>query len=166
MFKSLKKGKKRRGMTLPEMMISVTLFTFVGVFVAFTTLLIARQVSRSLRSIPADQKAYRLLDRVRTELMAAQIGAMTIENGGQGVTFLNPSRATNSRIWRSNDGRCMWDPTVGSDGDEVAWEDVRECRFTLGPNGKTLEILIATTGKDRQGDPVPVTYSDVIVMRN
>lgn len=163
----LRSTNKRRGMTLPEMMISVAIFTFIGLFVTFTTVIISKQVHRSIRSIPAEQKAYRALDQIRQELMSATVGTVTVDNDQKGITYQNPSRTNASRIWLASGGKCMWDPDTTASNDELEMgNNLTNCTFSLPANPKLVEIEVETTGKNKDNENVPVTYTDVIVLRN
>ena len=87
-----------KAFTVVEMLVAVSLFAFVGVFVAFLTIEVARQAQTSISMIPAELAAYRAMDRMRNELLPASPRDIVFDVDGAGVTFTNPARARRMRF--------------------------------------------------------------------
>lgn len=159
---------RRRGMTFIEMMISVGIFTIVGIFVSYVAIAIARQSRRSLSSIPAEGTAYRIMDRIRNQILPATFGTLTLGNTDAQIFFQNPARgtATSSITFDSQTSKCTFDPDTSVANNEVNYGTLQSLSFAIAGNGRQVVITLATSGRDRQNDVVPVSYQDTITIRN
>jgi hypothetical protein len=177
-----RRGRYRIGLSVVEMMIAVSVFAAVGIFASFLTIEIARMSRSSLDLIPSELTAYRTMDHIRRELMAGTLRGMTIDTGGDGITFTNPARNTQMasppspippvrvRIWLDEDGRCFinTDSNNSASTPVVIGENIEDLRFErVGDRRVRITVQTfavastVTTARDRT-----TTYSDVITLRN
>ena len=164
----LSKARRRRGMTLPEMMISLAIFSTVGLFVTFITLEIAKQTRESLSMVPAQQEAYRAMDFVRRELLPSTFGTLVITNDGRTVSFRNPSRGgVTSRINFLEDERvCEFIPNVANPSDNVIWGRRLVGSFRILDTPRRINVSVVTIGYNAKREAVPIRYSDDLTVRN
>lgn len=158
----------RRGATFVEMMISVAVFGFIAAFVAVVVLTVAKQSRASYDTISADSSNYRVLDRVRREVLTAQYGTVVVANDGTSITFTNPARGLRSRIEFDNETqRCLYIADVVSGTTPVVWgRDVTGSFAPADQIGKRFQISIQTQGTSARRENLTITYSDVVTVRN
>lgn len=177
-----RRGRMRNGLSVIEMMIAVSVFAAVGIFASFLTIEIARMSRSSLDLIPSELTAYRTMDHIRRELLAGTSRGMTIDTGGDGITFTNPARNTQMdsppnpvppvrvRIWLDADGRCFMntDSNNPKSEDVVIGENIEDLRFEREGDRRvriTVQTFaIASTVTTEQERTT--TYSDLITLRN
>ncbi|MBI5154328.1 prepilin-type N-terminal cleavage/methylation domain-containing protein [Candidatus Poribacteria bacterium] len=159
---------RRRGMTFVEMMISVGIFTIVGIFVSYIAIAIARQSRRSLGSIPAEGSAYRIMDRIRNQILPATYGTLTLGNTDAQILFQNPARgtATSSITFDPQTSKCTFDPDTSVADNEMTYGTLQSLSFAITESGRQVVITLTTSGRDRHNDVVPVSYQDTITIRN
>src|SRR5690606_17702927 len=71
--------RRRRGLSMTELMFAAAMFGVAGLFVAALLLEVARHSQTSISMIPSELNSYRVLDRIRTELLAASAQEIEIE---------------------------------------------------------------------------------------
>jgi hypothetical protein len=177
-----RRGRKRTALSVIEMMIAVSVFAAVGIFVSFLTIEIARMSRNSLDLIPSELNAYRTVDHIRRELLSGTTRGLTIDTGGDGITFTNPARNTQMdsppdpippvqvRIWLDGDGQCFMNTDANNSKSEpvVIGEDIEDLRFErVGDRRVRITIqtfaIASTVTTERERT---TTYSDVITLRN
>jgi len=167
-----------------EMYFSVALFGVAGFFIAALLVEVARHSQSSLAMIPSELSSYRVLDRIRTELLSASAQGIEIEGSpvvvdgrqialeGHAVTFTNPARERRSRIW-FEDGECFLNRDIDSDISEaiVLSSNLEEVAFRFPDriDRRRVEILVSSaatvSSTTRARDRVNV-HSDIIMLRN
>jgi hypothetical protein len=167
------------------MLVAVSLFAFVGVFVAFLTIEVARQAQTSISMIPAELAAYRAMDRMRNELLPASSRDIVFDVDGAGVTFTNPARARRMRF-EFADGSVLFNPDMSvsparlitispehADFVDVRFApmdaiDRRRIQITVSARSSAITTINEDDPDDNRRlfrDRV-TTYSDIITLRN
>ena len=160
--------KRRRAMTLVEMSISVAVFTFVGLFVAYVSLLIARQSKETLSQIPAQEQAYRAVDVVRQRLLMANFDSILLSTDQRMITFQNPYRANPSTLeFDSNTRQIIFVEDTSRPSNQIRWGRNVQGRFEYSmATPKLVRIHVSTTAYGRNNQPLTISFSEEITVRN
>jgi hypothetical protein len=191
MTKSLLSNSRRRGLSMTELLFAATMFGAAGMFVSMLLLEVARHSQTSLSMIPSELHSYRVLDRIRSELLAAEalgpqggeegvqiegtpvvVDGMQVALEGNAVNFNNPARESRMRIW-FEDGACLFTPDVdASEPEIVVWAEQLEdvtFRFPDRIDRRRVEIVVSSAATvstvSRSRDRIN-THRDVIMLRN
>lgn len=159
----------RRGATFIEVLVSIGLFGLISAFVSVVVLTVARQSRASFDTISADSSSYRVLDRVRRELLTSQFGTVVVAQDGNSVTFTNPARGLRSRIEFDNENRrCFYVPDVTAvNPDRVEWgRDITGSFFPADDIGKRFGVEIQSDGSTARRENLTISYSDIVTVRN
>ncbi|MDK2972836.1 MAG: hypothetical protein PWP23_2591 [Candidatus Sumerlaeota bacterium] len=156
----------RRGLSIPEMVIAMAVFSTVGIFVSYVVLATARRSKATLSQLPADATAFRTAERVRSLVMPAQLGSVAISDSGASITYRNPPAGTTSRVQFDNANRqCLYVADVNAGGSVVVSRDV-EGSFAFEGSLKRIRINVTTSARASRRGTIDLTYSDMITVRN
>lgn len=159
--------RRRRGLTLVELIIAVSLFALVGLFVSFVALTTARHARASLETLPADGTAFRTVERVRSEMLPARVGTVSITNNGRTATFFNPARGATSRFeFDAANNQLVFTPNVAAANVNVWARNVQgSFAFEAGSN-RRVRIVVSSPARAFNRQMINIGYSDVITVRN
>jgi hypothetical protein len=177
-------SRRRRGVSFTEMLFSVSIFGISGLFVSTLLVEVARISESSLSMIPSEQSTYRVLDRLRAELLPARARDIVIEGSpvivdgkqvslqGTAVTFTNPARGKKMRIW-FEDGDCLLDSDyLGSESRVTTLQSGLQnvqFRFPDRIDRRRVEIIVSRPATVTTVTRTPNwvnRYSDTITLRN
>lgn len=160
-------SKTRRGMTLPEMMISVSIFSLVGIFLTFIVVEIGKNTREAISEIPAQENTYRAMDFIRSKLLPAEFGSININDTGNAITFRNPRNTYNSTLLFDQDTRqCIFDENVNTTGDELPWGRNIRGRFAATDTPRRIKIEISSLAVDRENENRTITVGEELTIRN
>ena len=162
----MNKYRTRRAMTFVELMIAISIFSLISIFVSALALAMARRSSTTLREIPAQSLIYRNIDRIRQEILPARYGSVVVDGDGSGITFDNPARGTTSRLVFNSDPRELEFIADTSTGDAVVWARGLAGTFTPDASGKRVDINISMIIQVPMEGDRTMRYSDTVTVRN
>ncbi|MEQ8822133.1 MAG: hypothetical protein RLY93_17995 [Sumerlaeia bacterium] len=160
-------ARRRRAVTLLELMLAMTFMTIISLFVFTALLVVMRHSISSLTRVPAESENFKLLSRMRTELLSAQFNSWTFGTNGESITYRSGSRQTRSSIaYDPNTGITTFDPDLDSNGDERVWNRRVAVRFVDLNDPRRLQIRVEAPAKDSRQQDLTYSYTDVITVRN
>lgn len=159
--------RSRRGLSLIEFMISVAIFSTIGLFVSFVSLALGRQAKDSLTQIPAQEQAYRTADFIRNRLLPTQQGTIIISTDANTIEFRNPSNPQRSRLtFDAQKKQLVYDPNILVSGDESIWGRNVTGRFQVGTTPRKIVVQVNTTALDRRRGDLTFRIQEEITLRN
>ncbi|MEQ8822191.1 MAG: hypothetical protein RLY93_18305 [Sumerlaeia bacterium] len=166
-MRTLRLTKRDRATSLLELIFYATISLFITVFLMFVLIAMARQSRSSISVLQADGNAYRLINRIRTEMLPANFQSADITDGGNVITFWNPVRGYRASIYYDEEQQAtFFDPDITASGDERVW--MHNGRVVFRPTGdsKRFEVEVFRNALDRRNQPIEVRYRDVLTLRN
>lgn len=158
------RNRRRRGLSFTEMMISVGIFSVIGVAVAYIVLLAARASHDGLQFMRSEQRVRLVLDNVRRETLVGQFMTAEISDNGRTITFVDPVANTRARMSYAG-GSLSYYPNV-DDPKRFQWHGLRDVVFTLRNNGALLSFSVTAPARDWRGNSKPITLTDEVMLRN
>lgn len=167
---------RRRGVTLVEAFVAFAAFAGVAAFTVGVVVLAGRQSGRSLRALPAESNTFRLMDRVRYEVLSAQAGRIYIDsNNPRELVFWNSSRGTRSRLF-FDDGannaanRGVWlqiDTETNSDPVRLGNSlDIADMTFQVDNFGRHVQVRLHHNSKNSKNKDSKMVYEEWLTARN
>lgn len=167
--RSIRRFRKNSwGMTVPEVIISSSVFLVVGAFMTVITLAVGREAKETLSTLPAEATAYRTMDFIRGELLPAAAGSVTVAQDGSFMTFRNPIRSGVSRIEFDVERKtCVFFPDVSNMNDRREWGRNITGTFTqLDAQGSRFRIEVNANAYNLKNEPIMFSYRDDLTIRN
>jgi Prokaryotic N-terminal methylation motif len=159
--------KKRAGLTLVEVLITVVLFAVVGIFASMITLTVAKRSRNALTEVPSDQQVYRTVDHVRLNLLPAKYTTITISDDAKSVFFHNPARKIDGQILFNDDDRqCVYIPDILTPEYSLLCGKGVSGRFEWVDNGRMVRVIASTIVQDHDKGPITISYQDDLRVRN
>lgn len=163
----LRPGRARRGLTLVETVISIAIFSIVGVLLSYSVLVVAKNSRRSLVELPAQGHAYRTVDRIRAELLPASRASIVTTDAPYGIQFFSPRRNTTAWIFFDpSEERCYFMPDISDTGTVVDWGALEDFLVQPGGNARTIRIVAASASEHSRREGTVVRFEDTITVRN
>lgn len=160
--------KRNKGMTLPEVIITGSVFLVVGAFMTAITLAVGKESRETLSTIPAEAQAYRAMDFIRGELLPAAAGSITIAQDGSFITFRNPARSGTSRIEFDSERRsCVFFPNTANLNERREWgRDITGTFTRLDAQGSRIRVEVNASAYNQNNEPIMFSYRDDMTIRN
>jgi len=168
---TLMKFRKRRsslGLSLVEALLSVAIFSTIGIFTDTVLLLTARESKSAISEIPTERQIYDATDFVRRQLLPARAPSVSVSGDQRTVTFVNPSIGTTSQITFTNDGNFFFgrfDPDIDTADDEQRFGRNLAGSFRRVTD-KQIELQVSAKAWDQYDDLKTFDYTVLFTFRN
>lgn len=158
--------RRRRGLSLVEMLIVVSLFTVVGAFLTAITMATARQSAYSLSMIPSETGTFRAIERSRLEILPAARASIAITDNGRTITMRNPARNTTSRL-EFDGGSLFLTRDIDTPGRTLVARNVTGTfAFEQGAGAGRIRVEARSASRGPRNTRIVNSHSDVFAVRN
>ncbi len=160
--------RRRRAMTFVEMIISTSLFGFIGIAVSYLVLAAARTSYDSTQQMRAESKIRLILDNIRREILVGQFLRVSVQDSGNTVVFYDPNEDVTSDFRYTPDTKILvYREDIDSGGATRTFKEVDDVVFAfVDANQTTLSFTVTINTRDSRGNTLPITISDQIFFRN
>lgn len=157
-------SRSRRGVSLTEMLVSVSIFTLVGVTTVMLVVAAARASQDGIQFVSSESNARNATDFIRRQALVGQYLSVRITDGGNRVIFIDPVTETEPEFL-FEDGTLSF---LRDGGDEPLrlFQGLDDVRFELNAAGNLLRFEVVAPARNSFGIQRPVTLTDQILLRN
>lgn len=140
----LRPGRRLLGMTMPEVMIAVSISAVVFIALVYMQIASARSTRTHYSQARSQTQRQQALDQLRYTVMMARIGSATVLDNGRTLQFVNPNlgAGTISSFFFQNNS-LFYDEDI-SDADPAIEKttDLDDVWFEVVPPGATVVIHV------------------------
>lgn len=163
----MKSKRRHKALSLVELMITVSIFTFIGGFLGYISIEVARKMKQSINEIPSLEQNFRTLNFIRTQLLPADWKTLSVAQDGSSITFLNPAIGTTASLtFNAFENNLLYDPDVSVANDERQWSRGITGEFIKGSDARTVQVNINSTFLDKRNNPITYNFSEEMKVRN
>jgi type II secretory pathway component PulJ len=161
----LSPSRSRRGATLVEMFVAVTLFLLVSIAVSYLLITAAKASQDGLMNIRSESRVRIALDSIRKEVLVGEFMSVQIQNNGKTVVFKNPVRKTTAMLQQINDALIFKSDTSVNTVTR-RFEGITKAQFSLKSSGTILRCELTADCTNSGQKQRPIVLADEILMRN
>lgn len=164
---SSRKQGRRRGLTLVEMSVSISILSLVFLIVGSLQLVSAR-VSKNLYAYSRSQsELYGALDQVRYRLCMGEVGNVDISENQARIDFTDPNLGGVTSSFRFINGSLYYDDDIDSGGGyrEVG-TGLSNARFVMQPGNAVVGVEMTAPAIANINDSKPITNEARVFLRN
>lgn len=165
-FPALPLARRRRAMTLVEMMISASVFSVIGVAVMWVVLAAARTSKEGLSFIQSEARGRIVLDNIRRECLVGEFLSVNVLDSGKTVQFYDPIKDSTAQFqFNEQTKTVVYKPDMG--GSVVKqFKGIQDTRFSLQANRTMLRFEVTLLGRDGFNNIRPIRLMDEVLLRN
>lgn len=156
-----KSSSKAKALTFIEMIITVSIFSFIGIFLIYISIEVAQRFRQSITQVPALEQSIRSLSFIRTQLLPAQWQTIQISNNNRTITFVNPNEGTTSTVtFDATTRNVIYRPDITS-ATTRNWGRSLTGSFTRLADNRSMQINITSTAVGRNNNPLTYNFSEL-----
>jgi type II secretory pathway component PulJ len=147
-----------------EMMISIAIFSLIGLTVGYLVLVSARASHDATRFIRTEAQARLVVDNIRRETLVGEFLSVQVKDDGRTVEFYDPVTKTTADL-RYTGGILLF--RQDKDGGVTRrYTGISDVRFSLLQEESMLEFQVTADAQDAFQRTRPITVRDRIFLRN
>lgn len=162
----LNAGRHRRaGMSMTEMMVTVSIFTVIGLTVTYLLVVAARTGHDSSEFLRTESHVRLVVDNIRRDTLVGEFLSAQVSDNGRTLRYYDPVTETNSRLQFSGN-TLRFHRNVDDGAVTKRFSGLSDVRFILHENGSILEFEVVANANDADRRSRPIAIRDRVFLRN